>query len=107
MYLPYRGCFTSRETSTRRVLFILSLVTSPISVRRGFRRGAWGAGEASATVHLLHIPLTLELPFPLYRQNPGDIALNLANLAWSFQTIGGGLKSEVEKVFFQLFQTEG
>src|SRR5262249_35794040 len=34
MYLVYRGCFTSRGISTRRVLFILSLVTTPTSTRR-------------------------------------------------------------------------
>src|SRR5262249_16487982 len=34
MYLPYRACLTRRGISTRRDLFILSLVTMPISTRR-------------------------------------------------------------------------
>src|SRR6478672_9842944 len=39
--LPYFGCGTRRSISTRRVLFILSEVTTPISVLRRVR------GEAS------------------------------------------------------------
>ncbi len=38
-YLPYLGCGTRRSTSTRRVLSILSLATTPISVWR--RPRAW------------------------------------------------------------------
>ena len=40
--LPYLGCGTSRSTTTRRVLLILSDVTIPISVLRRVR--AWSSG---------------------------------------------------------------
>src|SRR6516162_5543425 len=112
MYLPYRGCLTSRWISTRRVLSVLSRVTMPISVRRAFRGCCSVFVSAIAVLfwlfacRLLLIALLLfhEFLLPLHRLDAGDLSAGLADLARRFQAVGGRLEPQVEEVLLHPFE---
>src|SRR5436305_14765690 len=96
MYLPKRGCFTSHWISTRRVLSILSRVTTPVSTRRfprpsgavAFVTGvaAFAAGGGSAMGGLLLRGLLLV--FRYHGQDPRDVPLRFAVLGGRLQPAG-------------------
>src|SRR5262245_12446854 len=104
MYLPYRACLTSHGISTRRVLSILSRVTTPTSTRRlprsscpaGFATGvtAFVAGDGLAMGGLLLCGLLLFLRH--HRQDPCNVPLRFANLAGRLQPVGRRLEPQVE-----------
>src|SRR5258707_510414 len=93
MYLPYRACLVSHGISTRRVLSILSRVTTPVSIRRlprpsgaaAFATGVavFAAGVGSAMGGLLLRGLLLR--FRHDGQNPRDVPFRLADLAGRLQ----------------------
>ena len=107
--LAVRGCLTSRGISTRRVLFILSLVTTPTSIRRRPRSAVvagvarligptWLLGWAAAAADRSAVQLALAED----RLDPGDLPLGLADLAGRLQPLGGRLEAEVEQVLARL-----
>src|SRR5262245_53962995 len=103
MYLPYRGCLTSRWISTRRVLSVLSRVTMPISVRRAFRVCCSVFVSAMGVQPSLFL-LGLEFALALDRLDAGDLAARLADLARRFQAVGGRLEAQVEEILLHPFE---
>src|SRR5271166_5077413 len=130
MSLPYLGCGTRRSTTTRRVLFILSDVTAPISVLRRERAGVdlvlvvlsglivldhawlvvligwnfptnWLVGGRSRDRSL-----PLDFAEPQDRLDPGDLALGLDDLAGSLEPLGFTLQPEAEQVVLDIFQEQ-
>src|SRR5882724_7936077 len=103
MYFEYRGCLTSRWISTRRVLAILSRVTTPTSVRRCFRAFAVGVVVVSAAM-LAQSSLFcrgdggfFQFPFPLQCLDPRDVAAGLFHHARRLQPVGRRLEPQVEQ----------
>src|SRR5688572_23084870 len=107
MNFPYRGCLTSRSTSTRRVLLILSRVTTPIRVRRWLRGSPPALGVASAIGGALRfLRLLGQLPLPQDGLDPGDVPPRLADLARGLQPVGGRLEPELEQVLLDVPQSQ-
>src|SRR5262249_33240734 len=111
--LPYFVCGTSRSTTTRRVLFILSDATIPISVLRRPRVDvvglwavlAWLIGYSFSRLagfdstrrrrgRADERSLALELALPQDRLDAGDLALRLDDLAGRLQALRLALEPE-------------
>src|ERR1700736_1430527 len=107
MYLPYCACLTSRGISTRRVLFILSLVTTPVSTRRLPRSASVAIFLRSLgrRGRLLRFCLG-QLALAQDGLNPGSLALRLADFARRLQPLGRRLEAEVEEVLGDLLERE-
>src|SRR5947209_7098727 len=103
MNLPYRGCLTSRSTSTRRVLFILSRVTTPTRVARWLRSASvvFASAIGGAFLRLLG-----QLALPLDSLDPGNVPPGLADLARRLQPVGGRLEPELEQVLLDVPEGE-
>src|SRR5580698_2332202 len=82
---------TRRSTRTVTVLFILSLVTRPVSTRLGIAAAPSGLGHGAS----------------LLRENgfhPRDIAAHLLDPADAFVLAGGALEAQVELFLAQVEQ---
>src|SRR5262245_9158049 len=106
MNLPYRACLTSRSTSTRRVLAILSRVTTPIRVRRLLRSVAAGGVGSGMGRALGFLWLLGQLPLPLHGPNASAVAPGLADLARRLQPVRGRLEPELEQVLLDVAEGE-